>query len=504
MRKQTAEEYRGYRTAGIRMMEEMAPSAQSHRTGLVAKTLYAIHRFDKAHLVMLIEENLIPREDGIVMLRGLREMEEIGVAKARTESGGGMHSGEYFLIRRVGEEIGGRLHLARSSGDLSKVGRRIYSRDQLLLLIERINVFRSALLATAEKHLETVMPGYTHGQAAQPTTYGHQLLALELALGRDVARARAAFERVNLSPAGAVIMTGSNFPLNRHRTAELLGFDAPEINTFDAIQAHDDGLEIAAVLAIHGHTMTRINEDLMLWSTNEFGMIDVPDRFCGTSSIMMQKKNPQATQEIKGAGADAVGALMTAFMVEKGPTGMAVIDRRYASNGTERAFEFALRDLDWMIEMVPQLIVDTELMAQRAGAFWAQATDVAGALVSELGMNWRSAHQIVGILVRYTHERNLTPQQVTNELLAEAAVEYMGEPVRLSEDALLAALDPEHFVRTRTLFGGPAPDEAQRRLPEYHVRLTADQGWIAERQQRQADAERMLEEAVDALIAATD
>jgi argininosuccinate lyase len=500
VRKQQAELYRGYRTAGIRMMEEMAPSAQTHRTGRVAKTLYAIHRFDKAHLVMLIEEGLIPRADGVAMLRGLRDMEDIGVAKARTESGGGLHSGEYFLIRRLGEEIGGRLHLARSSGDLSKVGRRMYLRDQLLLLIEQINAFRAALLTTAERHLDTVMPGYTHGQSAQPTTYGHQLLAWALALGRDVARARSAFERVNLSPAGAVIMTGSNFPLNRHRTAELLGFDEPELNTFDAIQAHDDGLEVAAVLAIHGHTMARINEDLMLWSTNEFGMIDVPDRFCGTSSIMMQKKNPSATQEIKGAGADAVGALMTAFMVEKGPTGMAVIDRRYASDGTERAFDHALRDLGWMIEMVPELIVDTELMRRRSGMFWAQATDVAGALVRELGMNWRSAHQIVGILVRYTYERGLTPQQVTTALLDEAAMEYFGEPVGLSEDALLAALDPAHFVRTRTLFGGPAPDEVRRRLPDYHAGLDHDRQWLTERQEQQRHAEALLEAAVDGYV----
>jgi argininosuccinate lyase len=484
-------------------MEEVAPGVESHRTDRVARNLYAIHRFDKAHLVMLIEQDLITRNDGLAMLRGLRQMEEEGVAEARTTSGGGMHSGEYYLIRQLGEEIGGRLHLARSSGDLSKVGSRIFWRDQLLSLIDRMNAFREILISIAENHLETVMSGYTHGQSAQPTTYGHELLALQLSIGRDVQRARGAFERVNVSPAGAVIMTGSNFLLDRHRTSDLLGFDRPAENTFDAIQNHDDGLEIASVLAIHGHNMARFSEDLMLWSTDEFGIIDVPDRFCGTSSIMMQKKNPAATQEIKGAGADAVGGLMTAFMVEKGPSGMAVLDRRYANVAIQRGFDNAHRDLDWMIQIVPALIIKQDLMRERAGAFWAQACDVAGALVRELGMNWRSAHQIVGILVRYTIERGLTPQQVTPELVDEASIEYFGEPVGLSSDSLNAALDPVNFVLTRTLYGGPAPDEVRQRLPEYLNALRSDQAWVADRQSAQKESEQRLEQAIDELLASS-
>ena len=503
MRKQQSKEWRGFRTAGIRLTEEPAPGVESHRSEKVSAKLYAYHRFDKVHLVMLTEEELIPRKDGVAMLCALRDMERTGVEAARMEAQGGMHSGEYFLIKRLSEDVGGRIHLGRSSGDLGEIGNRVQWRDQLLNLIERINRYRTVLLETAEQYLDTVMPGYTHGQSAQPTTYGHQLLAWELAFGRDVERACGTFERVNVSPAGAAILTGSNFPLNRHRTAELFGFDRPALNTFDAILQHDVELEVASVLATHSHNMARTAEDLMLWSTSEFGMIDVPDRFCGTSSIMMQKKNPQAPQEIKGSAGAAVGGLVTAFMVEKGPTGMPIIDRSYAHTAIQQGFEYALRDLDWMIQMVPALNVKKDVMHERAGAFWGQATDVAGALVREFGMPWRTAHQIVGILVRYTYERGLKPQDVTTELLDEAAIEYMDEPVHLSDGALQAALDPETFVRSRTLYGGPGPDEVRRRLPEYREGLERDEDWLGRRQEQQQQASDKLEAAIDALVAGT-
>lgn len=499
VRKQKSRDYRGYRRAGIRLTEELLPDLAG--TEASTMTLYAVHRFDKAHLVMMAEEELIPRPDAVAMLRVLRELEDGDIVTTRLEAGGGTHSGEQILIRRLGEEVGGKIHLGRSSGDLVAVSSRMYWRDQLLEMVAGIDALRAALVDLAEHHLETVMPAYTHLQPAQPTTYGHHLLAWCLALSRDVERARAAYSRVNVSPAGAAILSGSSFTLNRSRTAELLGFDRPSANTIDPILQHDDALEIASVLAIHTHTMARIADDLIFWSAPEVGMVSVPDRFCGTSSIMMQKKNPYAPEHIKGTYGDAVGGLVTGFLVEKGSTGAPILDRTYSEAAIQRQFPHAVRNLGWMVELVPQLVVRKDVMLQRAGAFWAQGTDVAGALVRELGMNWRSAHQIVGILVRYTEERGLSPQEVTPELLNEAAVEYMGTPVELSEPALREALDCMNFVRTRTLYGGPAPETVREQLPEYRESLRDDDEWLAERRQSQRNAEQALESAIDGLIA---
>jgi argininosuccinate lyase len=500
MRKQDHREYRGFREPGIRMMEPLAESLNSHRSETVKPKLYAFHLFDKAHLVMLTEEGLVPRPDGVAMLRALRDMEAEGVDEARLRGGGGMHSGEPYLIRRLTEEVGGRIHLGRSSGDLGEVGKRIYCRDKLLELIAGVATFRQTLIALAEDNLETVMPGYTHAQHAQPTTWGHMILSWVSVLERDTDRLLLNFEHVNRSPAGAAILTGSDFPLNRQRVGELLGFHAVEKNTYDAILCHDNLFETLSALSILHMNLARWCDDLMLYNTSEFGMVSFPDRFCGTSSIMMQKKNAYAPQYIKGAAARTVGGLMTAFVVEKDPSSVPILDRAYTDQAISESFDALLRDIGWMNEFMPVLKLEKRLMRERSGEYWCQATEVAGALVRDKNMPWRSAHQIVGILVRYAEERNIRPLEVTTALLDEAAIEYMGQPAGLSARSLQVALDPVAAVHRRTLFGGPAPDEVRRRLPEYKAALAQDRQRRDSAHRQVAEGLARMEAAIDALL----
>ena len=232
MRKQKQEEYKGYRTAGIRLMEPMLAGLPSFSEGQDEGALYPYHLFDKAHLVMLAEEALIPKTDVALMLKELRSTEPDKIVESRMEAGGAMHSGEYLLIRRLGEEVGGRMHLGRSSGDLHAVWRRCRQRDGLITLMGEINRLRGVFLQVAGENLESVMPAYTHSQHAQPTTLGHQLLAWTSSLERCFGRAAFAYSWANQSPAGSAIMTGSDFPLKsasdggvdgvRRRTAQYL------------------------------------------------------------------------------------------------------------------------------------------------------------------------------------------------------------------------------------------------------------------------------------------
>ncbi|MBI4524696.1 MAG: argininosuccinate lyase [Deltaproteobacteria bacterium] len=500
MPKQRSEEYRGFRTAGIRLTEELLPTIVSHRTDKVLAALYAVHAFDKAHLVMLTEEALIPRRDGVAMLRALRDMERDGIEQTRLKHGGGIHSAENYLIHRLGEEVGGRIHLGRSSGDLNQTYQHTGQRDRLLEVMDEVNGLRSAVLPVAQAHLESIMPGYTHGQHGQPISLGFYLAMWAAVLERDFERLLQAYRRVNVSPTGAAIMTGSNFRLNRERTAELLGFDRPASNALDVIHSHDRLLESFCVLAILNSDLGRWAEDLVTWSTSEFAMADFPDRFCGTSSIMMQKKNPYAFEFAKGQGANAVGEMVKAFIVEKGPTGWAIQDRTYAVEGLWRVFTDTVRDLRWFREILPEIRWNTELMRERAGRYWAQATDVAGALVAEKSLPWRTTHQIVGILVRLSYERGFTPAETTPALLDEAAIEYMGEPVGLSSEALRRALDPANFVASRTLIGGAAPGEVRRQLAESRARLGVDEKEAAAARQNIQQAAKKLEAAIDALV----
>ncbi len=501
MRQQKQEEYRGFRRAGIRLTEELVPSLVSHRSDKTLPRLYAFHMFDKAHIVMLTEEALIPRVDGVAMLAALRRMESEGVDAARLRVEGGMHSGEQYLIRALGESVGGRIHLGRSSGDLGEVSTRLYVRDRLLQVMDKVLEFCRVLIDVARQNLDTVMPGYTHAQHAQPTTWAHVLLSWVSVLERDFDRLSLAFAHNNRSPAGAAILTGSDFPLNRHRVAQLLGFYPPEKNTFDAILSHDNLFHVQSALAILHMNLARWSDDLMLYNTSEFAMIDFPDRFCGTSSIMMQKKNAYAPQEIKGAAAETVGGLMTAFVVEKDPTAVPILDREATRAAFTRSFDKIVRDLGWMIEFMPVLELDKKLMRERAGAFWAQATDVAGALVREKGLPWRTAHQIIGIVVRYTDERRIKPMEITPALIDEAAVEYYGQPVGLSAAALADALDPVKSVERRTLYGGPAPSEVTARLAEYEAALAERMRSLGEAQAHVRSGAAALEQAIDKLLA---
>ncbi|MCW0001532.1 argininosuccinate lyase [Pararhizobium sp. YC-54] len=500
MRKQEQSEYSGFRRAGIRLNEELIPGLVPHDSAKVQRTLFAAHLFDKAHLVSLVEEQLVPHNDGVAMLQALRDMEHKGVEKVRLETQGGNHSGEQYLIRLLGEDVGGRIHMGRSSPDFTTVTGRIGRRTSLLKIMEELNALRDALLGIAARHYDTIMPAYSHGQHAQPTTYGHLMLAWVAALGRDFERLFQAFKRENECPAGSAILSGAGFPLNRHRVSELMGFDRPIANTFDATQHADNLLQSFCAVSILHSNLMKWCEDILLFTTSEFNMLVIPDRFCGTSSIMMQKKNVYSAEEIKGAAAEAIGGLTTAFIVEKDITSFPVLDRQYSIRACYTAMDTAVRNLKWLTEMLPEIEVRREHMQERAGEFWGQATDIAEALVRETGLNWRSAHQIVAILVRHTLKKGLKPSDATLEMLDAAAIEYFDRKTGLSNEAFQASLDPVNFIMRRDIFGGAAPNEAARRHADFKEQLEKDRQVIADLRSQQEAAASKLESAINTIL----
>lgn len=502
MLRQPSEQYRGFRTAGIRLGEEMLPQLGRLAAGRIRPMLATIHAFDKAHAVMLVETGLLRRDAGAAILRALREMEREGVEAARTRVGGGLHSGEQYLIRTLGEDVGGRLHLARSSGDLSSVAINVAQRERLLAVMRAVNRLRGVLLGLARQHTDTILPGYSFGQHAQPMTLAHLWLSWVANLGRDFDRLHGAYRRVNQSPAGAAIMVGSDFTVDRARTAELLGFDGVHENCADAILelTPDDSLDVPVVIAVLYHAMAKWADDLILWSTSEFDFLDIPDRFCNTSSIMMQKKNVIGPAEVKGAAAEALGCVVTSYHALKGPTGLPITERYYALETLWRVADSCVRDLEWFCELLPALGIRRERMREQAWRRWATVTDLAGALVRERDLPWRTAHQVVGILVRLCEERGLGPGDVTPERLDEAARLYHGQPAGLDGAAVARALDPSRFIAARTVRGGPAPGESLRQADLFTHALQADERAVAGIEGRLAEAGRRLEGAIDAIL----
>lgn len=493
-------EYKGFRQAGARLTEAPLPHVEFHKSGLLGESVHAIHAFDKAHALMLSEEGINTRAVGKAMLQGFRTMEAAGMEAARAKAEGGMHSGEQYLIQTLGEDIGGRLHLGRSSGDLIEVARRMTFRNHVHAILAALCSTRGALLELAGKHLETVMPGYTHGQHAQPTTFAHWCTMFAEVFGRDTARLLSFHQRLNRSPAGAAILTGSDFPLNRKRVSDLLGFDSPLPHTMDAILSHDLEMEYAGVLATLAQGLGRLADDLILWSTTEFAMVELPDRYCGTSSIMPQKKNPDGLEDMKSVAARSMGFMVTVMAAEKGPTGFPIMERRNSQAilwdlGRDLALRF-----DCLGPLLRDLSVRTDRMQALAGANWAQATDLSGALVREAGMDWRTAHQVVAILVRQCAAKGILPSQATPGNLDEAALDHGVEAPRLARKVFDEAMDPRKFVERRVIYGGPAPKAVFREMKEAACQLDTDRECLAALCAQTELASQHLEQAVTSFL----
>ena len=457
-------------------------------------------RCDKAQTVMLLECGLVPATTAASILAALRELDGDDLDIRRTDAGGGAHAGEQIVTSRLGPEIGGYINLGRSTGDLTATAIRMHLKRRLLGQLAELLVTRDALASAAGLHAETVMAGYTHGQQTHPVTWGHILVAYAEALGRDFERLVAVFARADRSPAGAAIMAGTSMPIDRGRVAALLGFAAVDLNTYDAVLAQDVLLEALWAIAMTAADLARISEDLMFLSSTEIAIVAVPDRFSGTSSIAAHKRNPYAPQVIKGGGAAAVGALVNGFMVEKGPTGMAIQDRSYTLKALWSGLDDLERHLRWTGQIIERLEVDRDTARRLVESHWATTTDVSGLLVEVHNLPWRTAHQIVGTFVRDLRERGAGPADARPEDLAEAARQVTGSPLWVTPDALRDSLSAAAFVGRRAFAGGPAPTAVEAHVRDLDAALERDRRIVDERRRLLQVADDDLTAAVEACI----
>lgn len=492
---------RGAGVMGTRLKEEpVGYLDRLYHAEVSAATAVPIHAFDKAHAVALAEAKLLPDEVAKTILRALAAIPEEQVVDVRTKAGGGIHAGEHYLTARFGSDIGGSLHLGRSSGDLYGVGIRGALRAGLLETLEGLIVARQALLDLAAVHLDTVLVGTTHGQHAQPETLAHWATMFEQAFARDAGRMLAAYRSINRSPAGAAIMTGSDFPIDRRRVAELLGFSDALPNTWDAIHSQDAKMEVAAALSIATQSLARLADDLMLWSGYEHRMVELPDWFCGTSSIMPQKKNPDGLEDFKALAARSVSIFLRLVMAEKGPTGLTIFERR--ENDADLITlcgDLALR-LTVLGRLLSALVFNQQRMLELAGANWSTATDLGAVIVRHTGMSWRQAHQLVGGFVRYCIDHGVNPGSASTGDLDRAA-EGLGIPTPLLQHKdFEEAMDPTGFVKRRRIFGGPAPEVVLDAMGRSRHDLLKDNQFVSGLRGDLDQAKSRLESAIRSIL----
>ena len=460
-----------------------------------------VARVNLAHTVMLSEVGVITRDEARQILGAVRAWQRAGRAAFQVDPGRGdiLPNTELHVLDALGDYVGGKMHTGRSRGDFYVALSRLKYRPRVLALLQAALAFRQALLDIAAEHVTTLMPGHSHLQHAQPVTLAHHLLGFVHMLERDYDRLQAAWERLNVSPMGLGILSTSPYPLDRPRTARLLGFEGLIRNGRDLID-RDYAAELAADAAILMMHVNKLATDLYLWSTQEFGVVRVPDEDAMTSSIMPQKANPVILEQILAEAGKVQGDLAGVLATLKG-TSAHNVEAANADGPAIRALESTTWTLAVFGPCLRRLEFDRELLARRAGEHWAQATDLADALVREAGLSFRQAHHVVGRLVGNCLSEGIPPAGVTPAMFEQAAEQTLGRKVGLTPDALKAALDPWHAVELRTMLGGPAPGAVRPLLDEALRQLETDAAGLAATEARLAETDRELEQAVEAILA---
>ncbi|MEZ5878451.1 MAG: argininosuccinate lyase [Tepidamorphaceae bacterium] len=425
----------------------------------------------RAHAGMLAKQGIISSEDASAINHGLNTI--LSEIEAGTfEFSRALEDIHMNVESRLADLIGpaaGRLHTARSRNDQVATDFRLYVRDCIDRLDAALAGLQEALATRALQHFDAVMPGFTHLQSAQPVTFGHHLLAYVEMMARDRGRFADARKRLNQSPLGAAALAGTSFPIDRHATASALGFAEPMANSLDAVSSRDfvlETLSAASICAIH---LTRFAEEIVIWSSAQFRFISLSDAFSTGSSIMPQKRNPDAAELVRAKAGRIVGALVGLATVMKG---LPLAYSKDMQEDKEPAFD-ALDSVELailaMTGMVRDMTPNTDAMRKAAGVGYSTATDIADWLVREKGMPFRQAHHVTGRIVALASERGVDLEDLSTE-------DFTGIDPAL-DASIHDVLGVDKSVASRTSYGGTAPENVK----------TQAQGWIERLKKEQQD-----------------
>ena len=422
----------------------------------------------RAHCRMLVAQGIIPAKDGEDILRGLDLVENEIAAGTFTFDASleDIHMNVEARLKVLIGEPAGRLHTARSRNDQVATDFRLWVRDTIDALMGEIRTLQRALVDKAEAHAGTVMPGYTHLQAAQPVTFGHHLLAYAEMLDRDFGRFRDARKRMNENPLGAGALAGTTYPIDRQATATALGFDRPMANSLDAVSDRDFALEFLAAAAICAVHLSRLAEEIVLWMNPQFGFVGLSDAFSTGSSMMPQKRNPDAAELVRGKTGRMIGDLTALLVALKGLPLTYSKDMQEDKEPVFDAAETLHLGLAATAGMIGDLTVNAEAMRKAASAGFTTATDMADWLVQALGIAFRQAHEITGKAVRLAEERNCELKD-----LPLAALQKI-EP-RITAD-LLTVVTVEQAVTRRSSEGGTAPARVRAAVTAMRARIVKE------------------------------
>jgi argininosuccinate lyase len=421
-----------------------------------------------AHATMLAEVGILTSTDRDAIIAGLEavrteiETNKFTFSRALED----IHMNVESRLKELIGDAAGRLHTARSRNDQVATDFRLYVRDAIDTLLVQIKTLQLSLVVRAEREAATIMPGFTHLQNAQPVTFGHHLLAYVEMLGRDTGRFEDARKRLNENPLGSAALAGTPYPINREMTAEALGFDRPTANSLDAVSDRDFILETLSAATLCAMHLSRFAEELVIWSSAQFGFVRLSDKFTTGSSIMPQKRNPDAAELIRAKVGRIMGALTSLMMVMKGLPLAYSKDMQEDKEVAFDALDSLSLSLAAMTGMVEDLAVNAERMRASATAGFSTATDIADWLVRQLNIPFREAHHITGQIVALAEQKQMTLEGLTIE-----DFKFIDHRI---DSRIHKVLTVEASVAARKSYGGTAPENVAMQAARWKEILTGE------------------------------
>ncbi|PHS26969.1 MAG: argininosuccinate lyase [Robiginitomaculum sp.] len=419
-----------------------------------------------AHAAMLAAQGIISKDDEAAIQRGLKEIGK-EIRDDRFTFSTALEDIHMNIEARLAELIGeaaGRLHTARSRNDQVATDLRLWLRDALGDIDALIISFQKTLLGLAEAEAETIMPGFTHLQSAQPVSFGHHMLAYVEMMGRDRGRFADARKRLNENPLGAAALAGTAYPIDRYMTAKALGFDAPMANSLDAVSSRDFALEFLGAASICAVHLSRLAEELVIWTSAGFAFVSLSDQFSTGSSIMPQKRNPDAAELVRAKSGRIVGDLNTLLMVMKGLPLAYSKDMQEDKEPVFDAYDALCLSLSAMTGMMADLGINRDALAAAAGVAYSTATDLADWLVREADVPFREAHHITGQIVKLAEGKGLT--------LSELSLADMQAVSPKLDETVFSVLTPAASAASRISYGGTAPDNVKTQVKLWKEKLS--------------------------------
>ncbi|WP_028543979.1 argininosuccinate lyase [Paenibacillus taiwanensis] len=430
-----------------------------------------------AHVTMLGRCGIVPQEDVEQIQQGLAQVLELIRSKEMvySVSDEDIHMNiEKKLIELIGP-VGGKLHTGRSRNDQVATDMHLYLRKHVVIFVELLSKLQIALMEQAKANYDTIVPGYTHLQRAQPILFAHHLMAYVSMFERDIERLQDSYKRINTLPLGAGALAGTTFPIDRHDVAEQLGFDRVYENSLDAVSDRDFIVEFLSNASLVMMHLSRLCEELVLWSSTEFQFIELDDAFCTGSSIMPQKKNPDVAELVRGKTGRVYGNLMGMLTVLKSLPLAYNKDMQEDKEGmldTVSTLDGALR---LFAPMIATMKVNRDRMRQAVRQDFSNATDIADFLVNK-GLPFRQAHEVIGKTVLYCIQKNV--------YLLDLSLEEFKQFSPLFDETIYAVLQPEQVVNARNVYGGTATVQVQAAVGRASEALNRTEAWLHEHENK--------------------